>query len=94
MTNKIKELICQKNKQYSCIKEKCNSFLDKQLINDLRQYFSKSTECKKKCFLKYPKKLNNPNTSIKSYWSLKKLYKMGKKFLPLPPIFEKQAKTT
>ena len=57
MTTKIKELISQKNKLYSRIKKRNNSFLDKQLLHILQQHLSKSTENakKKKCFLEFLK---------------------------------------
>ena len=44
MTTKIKELISQKNKLYSRIKKRNNSFLDKQLLHSLQQHLSKSIE--------------------------------------------------
>ena len=44
MTNKIKELISQKNKLYSRIKKRNNSFLNKQLLHILQQHLSKSIE--------------------------------------------------
>ena len=44
MTTKIKELISQKNKLYSCIKKKKNSFFNKQLLHSLQQHLSKLIE--------------------------------------------------
>ena len=44
MTTKIKELISQKNKLYSRIKKRDNSFLNKQLLQSLQQHLSKSIE--------------------------------------------------
>ena len=44
MTTKIKELISQKNKLYSRIKKRNNSFLDKQLLHSLQQHLSKLIE--------------------------------------------------
>ena len=71
MTTKIKELISQKNKLYSRIKKRNNSFLDKQLLHSLQQHLSKSIEnAKNKYFFRISEKLNNPNTSTKCYWSL------------------------
>ena len=43
-TTKIKELISRKNKLYSCIKRRNNSFLDKQLLHSLQQHLSKLIE--------------------------------------------------
>ena len=48
MTAKIKELISQKNKLYSRIKKKNNSFLNKQMVSSLQQHLSKSIENAKK----------------------------------------------
>ena len=66
MTTKIKEPISKKNKLYSRIKKRNNSFLYKQLLHSLQQDLSKSIEnAKNKYFFKISEKLNNPNTSIK-----------------------------
>ena len=68
MTTKIKELISQKNKLYSRIKRRNNSFLVKQLLHSLQQYLSKLIEnAKDKYFFRISEKLNNPNTSTKCY---------------------------
>ena len=69
MTTKSKELIFQKNKLYSCIKKRNNSFLNKQLLRNLQQHLGKSIEnAKSKYFFRILEKLNNPNTSIKCYY--------------------------
>ena len=39
-----KELISHKNKQYSRIKKRNNSILNKQMLHSLQQHFSKSIE--------------------------------------------------
>ena len=39
-------------------------------------------------FFRMYKKLNNPNTSIKCYWSLIKTLLNGKKVLCVPPIYD------
>ena len=75
LTTKIKELISQKNKLYSRMKKRKNSFLNKQLLHSLQQHLSKSIEnAKNKYFFRISEKLNNPNTIIKCYWSLIKHY--------------------
>ena len=55
MTTKIKELISQKNKLYSCIKKK-KSFLNKQLFHSLQQHLKVTSTTKrqllKMCHLK------------------------------------------
>ena len=67
MITKIKELVSQKNKLYSCIKKTKN----KQLLHSLPQHLSKSIEnAKNKYFFRISEKLNNPDTSTKCYWSL------------------------
>ena len=48
MTIKIKDLNSQKNKLYSRIKKRNNSFLNKQLLYSLQQHLSKSIENAKK----------------------------------------------
>ena len=48
MTTKIKELISLKNKLYSGIKKRNNSFLNKHLFHSLQQHLSKSIENAKK----------------------------------------------
>ena len=89
MTTKIKELISQKNKVYYCIKKRNNSVLNKQLLQSLQQHLSKSIEiAKNKYFFRISKKFNNPNTSIKCYWSLIKTLVNGKKVLCIPPIYD------
>ena len=89
MTIKIKELISQKNKLYSRIKKRNNSFLDKQLLHSLQQHLSKSIEnAKNKYFFRISEKLNNPNTSTKCYWSLIKTLLNGKKVPCVPPIYD------
>ena len=73
MTTKIKELISQKNKLYSRIKKRNNRVLNKQLFQSLQQHLSKSIEnTKNKYFFRISEKFNNPNTSIKYYWSFDK----------------------
>ena len=82
MTTKIKELISQKNKLYSRIKKRNNSFLNKQLLHSLQQHLSKSIEnAKYKHFCRTSEKLNNPNTSMNCYWFLVKTLLNGKKTL-------------
>ena len=89
MTTKIKELISQKNKLYSRIKKRNNSFLDKQLLHSLQQHLSKSIEnAKNKYFFRISEKLNNPNTSTKCYWSLIKTLLNGKKVPCVNPIYD------
>ena len=44
MTTKIKELFSLKNKLYSCIKKKKNSFFNKQLLHSLQQHLRKLIE--------------------------------------------------
>ena len=62
MITKIKELISQKNKLYSCIKKTNN----KQLLHSLPHHLSKSIEnAKNKYFFRISEKLNDPNTSSK-----------------------------
>ena len=51
MTTKIKELISQKNKLYSHIKKRNNSFLDKQLLHSFQQHLSKLIENAKNKYL-------------------------------------------
>ena len=68
MTTKIKELICQKDKLYSRIKEKDNSFIYKQLFDGLQRHLSESIENEKKnVFSKISEKLSNPDTSMKCF---------------------------
>ena len=89
MTLKIKELISEKNKLYSRIKKRNNSVLNKQLFQSLQQHLSISIEnAKNKYFFSIPEKLNNPNTSIKYYWSLIKTLQNGKKVPYIPPIYD------
>ena len=89
MTTKIKELISQKNKLYSRTKKRNNSVLNKQLLQNLQQHLSKSIEnAKKKYFFRISEKLNNPNTSMKCYWSLIKTLLNGKKVPCIPPIYD------
>ena len=89
MTTKIKELISQKNKLYSRIKKRNNSFLDKQLLHSLQQHLSKSIEnTKNKYLFRISEKLNNPNTGTKCYWSLIKTLQNGKKVPCVPPIYD------
>ena len=88
MTTKIKELISQKNKLYSRIKKRKNSFLDKQLLHSLQQHLSKSIEnAKNNIFFRISEKLNNPSTSTKCYWSLIKSLLNGKKVPCVFPIY-------
>ena len=85
MTTKIKELISKKKKLYSRIKNRNNSFLNKQLLHSMQQYLSKSIEnTKNKYLFRISEKLNNPNTSIKCYWSLIKTLLNGKEVLCIP----------
>ena len=85
MITKIKELISQKNKLYSCIKKTNN----KQLLHSLPHHLSKSIEnAKNKYFFRISEKLNNPNTSTKCYWSLIKTLLNGKKVPCVPPIYD------
>ena len=80
MTTKIKELISQKDKLYSLIKKRNNSFLNKQPLHGLQQELSKSIENpKNKYFFRISEKLNNPNTSTMFYWSLIKTLLNGEK---------------
>ena len=89
MTTKIKELLSQKNKLYSRIKKRNNSFLSKQLLQSLQQHLSKSIEnAKNKYFFRISEKLNKPNTSIQCYWSLIKTLLNGKKVPCIPPIYD------
>ena len=90
MTTKIKELISQKNKLYSRIKKRNNSFLNKQMVSSLQQHLSKSIENakKNKYFFRISEKLNDPNTSTKCYWSLIKTLLNGKKVPCVPPIYD------
>ena len=89
MTTKIKELISQKNKLYSRIKKRNNCFLNKQLLHSLQQHLTRSIEnAKNKYFFRISGKLNNPNTSIKCYWSLIKTLLNGKKVPCVPPIYD------
>ena len=88
MTTKVKELISQKNKRYSRIKKRNNSFPNKQLPHSLHQHFSKSIKnAKNKYFSRISEKLNNPKTSIKCYWSLIKILLNGKKVPCVPLIY-------
>ena len=76
---KLKNSFPRKNKLYFRIKKRNNSFLNKQLLHSLQQHLSKSIEnAKNKHFFRISEKLNNPNTSIKCYWSLIKTWKNGK----------------
>ena len=80
MTTKIKELISQKDKLYSLIKKRNNSFLNKQPLHGLQQELSKSIENpKNKYFFRISEKLNNPNTSTMFYWFLIKTLINGEK---------------
>ena len=89
MTTKIKELISQKIKIYFRIKKSNNSVLSKQLLQSLQQHLSKSIEnAKNKYFFRISEKLNNPNTSIKCYWSLIKTLLNGKKVPCIPPVYD------
>ena len=89
MTTKIKEIISQKNKLYSGIKKRNNSFLNKQLLHSLQQHLSKLIEnAKNKYIFRISEKLNNPNTSTKCYWSLIKTLLNGKKVPCVPPIYD------
>ena len=89
MTTKLKEPISQKNKLYSRIKKRNNSFLKKQLVHSLLQHLSKSIEnAKNKYFFRISEKSNNPNTSIKCYWSLIKTLLHGKKVPCIPLIYD------
>ena len=87
MTTKIKELISQKNKLYSRIKKRDNSFLNKQLLQSLQQHLSKSIEnTKNKYFFRISRTLNNPNTSARCHVSLIQNLLNGKKVPCFPPI--------
>ena len=84
-----KELVFHKSKLYSRIEKRNNSILNEQMLHNLEQHFSKSIEnSNKKYFFRISKKLNNPNTSIKCYWSLIKSLLNGKKVLCVPPIYD------
>ena len=53
------------------------------------QHLSKLIEnAKNKYFFRVSEKLNNPNTSIKCYWSLIKTLLNGKKVPCIPPIYD------
>ena len=45
---------------------------------------------KQQCFAKIVKKLSDPNTSSKIYWSILKCFLMGEKVSCIPPIFYKK----
>ena len=87
MTTKIKEFIFQKNKPYSRIKKRDNSFLNKQLLHSLQQHLSKSIEnAENKYFFRISGTLNNLNTGTNCYSSLIKTLLNGKKLPCVPPI--------
>ena len=96
MTTKIKELIFQKNKLYSRIKKRNNSFLNRALLHTLQQHLSKpienakqkTKEKKSRIFFRISEKLKNPNTSIMYYWSLIKTLLNEKKVPCIRAIYD------
>ena len=56
---------------------------------EVNKHLSKSIEnAKRKYFFRISEKLNNPNTSIKCYWSLIKTLLNGEKVPCIPPVYD------
>ena len=59
-----------------------------QRINDLRENYTSLVEnAREKYLLRQSHKLSNPDTGIKTYWSIIKKFLNRNKFPIIPPLF-------
>ena len=87
MTNEIKNKIRWKNeiyKQFINSNKSHDSFL--KLQNAISEVSANIAERKDEYHFKLARKLNNPKTSAKTYWSILKTFYNGRKIPLIPPL--------